>query len=226
VTDHDQRLLLRPAQPICEIVLDHFASQLTETMPMNPVVFEAWQTQQGFVPFCDRLSEFDWENHLVGLTDSGFLYVNDRVSRTGYYDFFPKLLPWEEAHHVRIAGIFGVKGFLGGMLLSLVGICGTVGLIKGNLDPVERSKAIKLAVAGCCGGPIFIFGARRNRIRVKSKSSTFTWTSGPLGYRKTLPICRLTAAYCVANDIEHVPHPSATPASSGAHGDQEDLGSI
>ncbi len=48
---------------------------------MNPVIFPEMPVSENLIVFSTSLSELAWKNRLVGLTNSGFLYVDEKVPK-------------------------------------------------------------------------------------------------------------------------------------------------
>jgi len=171
---------------------------------MNPVIFGSWEQEPGFVPLSPHLSEFDYEGKLVGFTNEGFLCGGKKVSRLGYYEFLTEFLPWNEVQQVTISRCLGLKGILGGTVSIVIGFFAAKAAWNGAAN--NQPQAIKFAVVGLLLGPIFIFGAWRNRIRVRTATKSFTWTCPPLGYRRSLAHCQTLTLLCVERQVAHTSH--------------------
>jgi hypothetical protein len=78
----------------------------------NPVVFPDIPKSEDLTVYSDSLSEFAWSNRIVGVTKSGFLYVDEKVPRKGYYEFHPKTLDWSKIQEVKIDRFIDLKGIV------------------------------------------------------------------------------------------------------------------
>ena len=180
----------------------------------NPVVFAGFEDAAGFKPFAKSLSEFAWRNRLVGLTSDGFLYVDTKVPRSGYYDFPPKLLPWKDICQVRISSTISLVGIIIGAGMLFFGLyLGLVSLRDHGIAQLEFRVA-KFILVFVVAGIVFIVGARRNVITAETENRKYHWTSAPLAYRRTIPLCAATAEACKLNHVfytSHVPSTSELP---------------
>lgn len=173
---------------------------------MNPVIFAAWEQKPGFIALSRQLGEFDCKDKLVGLTDEGILYADRKTSRLNHYEFSTAFLPWQDVEHVDISRCLGVKGLLFGALITALGGLAAYGLWRKPGD--DWAKLAEFALVGLLGGPVFIVGAWRNRIRVRAGTRTFTWTCPPLGYGRSLADCEHLTSLCVEHRIENASHVS------------------
>ena len=168
---------------------------------MNPIIFEFREQEPGFIAFSRHLGEFDWHDKLVALTDNGFLVANEKVAKLGHYEFLTVPLPWNEIEHVEVSRCFGLKGLLCAVLLAVSGLLATYTVWTNWVN--DGPKPIKLAVAGCAGSLVLLFGARRNRIQARAGTRTFTWMSDALTYTRTRPLCELVTSICVDHNTPH-----------------------
>jgi hypothetical protein len=158
---------------------------------MNPVLFNKQQMADDLTVYVKEFSDYGWKNRIVGLTNSGFLYVDERVPKKGYYEFHPKLLPWGDIVEVSIRRCVPIGGTLMGVLLIFVAV---VVFHAGWIKNTHTGPGV-VTIPLLCGflGITLLFGALRNRIIVKSHTITVKWTSAPMTYRKTLSICQEAA---------------------------------
>ncbi len=171
---------------------------------MNPVLFHDVENDAEFTPFVKELSEFSWKNQIVGVSAAGLYYVDDRVARTGHYEFTAKRLPWKNAANVTIASCLSYKGILFGVLCLVVGV---MVFIAGWIKSTHTGPGIfAIPVLGIAGGAIFILGARRNSIQVSSPGGTLNWRSAPMTYQKTLEYCQQVKRYCQQNNVHCESH--------------------
>jgi len=153
----------------------------------NPVLFDGIHPSEKLTIYSATLHEFGWKNRLVGIIKSGFLYVDEKNPRSGYYEYRPKVLEWSRIQEVRIGRMISVKGIL-------LGICGlALGFFAFMAGWVNKTHTgigiITLPILGVLGGGVLILGAVRNRIIVVTEKRKYQWISEPLQYKKTLPIC-------------------------------------
>lgn len=175
-------------------------------MAKNPVVFDSFENTHGFVAFTDSLSEFAWQNRLVGLTDEGLLYVNDRVPRFGYYEFHPKLLPWNAISEVTTASKLHVLGVVLTVPLTIVGILA----LNAVFIDKTHTGGYGFMVIAILAGPASILGARRNLITATTREGSYRWLSGPFAYKSTLWMCAKTAEHCRKNNVFCTSHAAQT----------------
>jgi len=169
---------------------------------MNPVIFNRRQSADGLTVYSKHLDDFFWKDRIVGLTHSGFLYVDERVSKGTYYELHPKLLPWDEIWEVTTSRCFS----FGGTLLGIASL--SIAVFAFGAGWIKRTHTgpgiVMMPIFGGIGGVVFVLGAIRNRIIVRSNTKTLTWMCMPLNYRKTLPLCRKAAEKARAHDVETV----------------------
>ncbi len=165
----------------------------------NPVIFTQ-DGDAGFLAYVQELSEFAWKNRLVGHTNEGLLYVDERVSKPGYYEFSPKLLPWNSVLDMQIRRCWSLRGALAAVLLLLMGGCGAMALWTGKFKSDLRFGQLYPFIF-LVGGLVFLFGIVRNEIIVASHAGTLRWRSGPLQYKATLPACQAARAIAETNGV-------------------------
>ena len=182
-------------------------------MAINPVIFADYPASEDLTTYSNSLSELAWKNRLVGLTKSGFLYVDEKVPRKGHYDFHPKLLPWSEIRQVRISRFFHIAGALLGVALVFIAGCVFVaGWVKNtHTGPGVVTIPLLLGI----GGGTLVIGSLRNRIIVETPSHKYKWISSPLTYRKTLSICGEAAALCRSHGVLLISHVDQDSQSAG-----------
>lgn len=164
----------------------------------NPVLYDAATAADDLLAYSQTLSEFAWRNRLVGVCRSGFLYVDEKIARKGFYEFPAKRLAWNEVMEVQIKRGVSIRGFLGGVVLLFLAFCALAALVRGQ---GHTAMPFKLFVGcGIVGGTL-VFGAVRNRIVVVTTERSYSWQSGPLAYAKTLPLCQQTAERCRPRDF-------------------------
>jgi hypothetical protein len=168
----------------------------------NPVVFTAFDKAAGFLPFSTSLSEFAWRRRLVGMTAAGLLYVDTKVPKTGYYEFYPTLLPWKDVSQVTTASTVSILGMLLGALTTFLGVCAFVAVFIRK----THVGGYGFILVALLAGPVLILGARRNLITAVTRENSYRWMSGPLGYKRTLEICAKTAACCRHNGVACASH--------------------
>lgn len=170
----------------------------------NPVIFDGDHESDELTIYSDSLSEFAWKNRIVGHTSSGFLVVDSRTARKGYYEFHPRLLKWSRVDDVQIGRHLSIRGILGGIGLLVVAIAVFVaGWIKNTHG---GPGVITIPLIAGIGGIILILGCIRNKITVFTSSGKYWWVSMPLNYNKTLSICLDATALCQANDVRVASH--------------------
>jgi hypothetical protein len=168
-------------------------------MAVNPVIFPDYPESEDLTTYSNSLSELAWKNRIVGLTRSGFLYVDEKIPRKGHYDFPAKRLPWSEVRQVRISKFFHIAGALLGVALVFIAGCVFVaGWVKNtHTGPGVVTIPLLLGI----GGGTLVIGSLRNRIIVETHSHKYKWISSPLTYRKTLSICSEAATLCRSHGV-------------------------
>ena len=168
-------------------------------MATNPVIFEDFQSSEQLVIYSDSLSEFYWKNRIVGVTENGFLYVDERVARKGYYEFYPKLIPWDQIVQVTTGRCVSVMGIIFGALLMMFGL---FAFSAGWINKTHEGLGIFTIPVLCgIGGGTLVFGAIRNRITVLGLNKQFAWMSPPLTYKQTRPICQQAKDLALLHNI-------------------------
>jgi hypothetical protein len=169
---------------------------------MNPVIFHPLQTSSGLTTFSTQLSEFRWKNQLVGLTDSGFLYVDERVPRKGFYEFPANGLPWDQVEEVCARRRFAILGVLAGVGILALGFCAFMAgwVNKTHVGP----GTVTLPIACGIGGVVLVLGGVRNEIVVRTAGKEYRWLSGPLSYKRTLKLCQEAQDKARAHGVQRV----------------------
>lgn len=160
---------------------------------MHPVLFDDYIDDGQLVVLSEELGAYSYKRRLVGMTAAGFLYVDQRISKTGYYVFHPKLAPVAEVHQVTISRYFAWKGVLGGIFAILWGI--NIFLMWLG-DELIGPGAIVGPLVLIPGGVALIVGAMRDKIAVHSARGTFAWISPVLQREQSRSTCRGAADYC------------------------------
>lgn len=154
---------------------------------VNPVVFLDQPATDELVVYSTNLSEFAWKDRLVGLTNSGFLYVDQRVAQQGYYEYYPKLLEWKNVEECKASKHVGIKGIIFGLLMLAQAF---FAFMAGWVNQTHTGPGIVTYPLVCgIGGGLLVLGALRNRIVVVTHDATYQWISEPLTFHKTRAIC-------------------------------------
>ncbi|MEZ5944141.1 MAG: hypothetical protein R3C18_22340 [Planctomycetaceae bacterium] len=168
----------------------------------NPIMYGEFAKQAGFVPYLTHLSESEEMNKVVGVTSKGVLAIAERVAKSGYYEFHPVLVEWDDIDEVEISRTVGLKG----LVLGAIG-CTISGYILPRVAADgQHGWPLVFLVIVFVFGAIYIFGALRNKIAVQIRGNWYRWMSAPLQYRRTLSYCAELSQLCEKHDVPCVSH--------------------
>jgi len=183
---------------------------LFHTNKRSKILMAEHEADKGFLAFQKTIGDIGWLRTITGITFDGFLYVDKRIPKSGYYELPAKFIPFEEIESVVIKRYFSIPLLIVSLVLLLA-------LITLSTEVIQKPKGILLLLLLGSILLFCVFNLVRNRIIVKSQK-TYRWTAPFFNYRKSIDICSYVAYCCEINNTPYRSHisPSMGQIRGGA----------
>jgi hypothetical protein len=156
---------------------------------MNPIVFNEYIQSEEFQACCNELSEFRWYHQIVGFNGDGVLYVDEKIPQSGFYLFYPRLCEWSNVKQLSVITSISWLGVAAGLFMWFLAYCAIrAGFVE---QTYHWARVILIPLIFIPGGALFVFGCRRNQVRLQTFNGVhLSWMSGPmLGRTETVSFC-------------------------------------